>query len=210
MLSWTEYLKIVVAMLAVLNPLIAAPVFAELTSGEVRRRRVRIALVASVAVFLLLVVSALTGEFVLRLFGISLEAFQVGGGLLVLLMAIGMLQARGAKVKQTDEETHEAEDKESIAVVPLAIPLIAGPGALSTMVMYSYRSPEVGHKLVLCVVAFLMAVVVFAVLRASNSMRRALGTIGINVASRLLGLLLAAIGVEFIATGLKGLFPGLG
>lgn len=209
MLGWNEYAKILVAILAVLDPLMAALIFVDLTSNETRRKRARIAFITSFAVAGLLVMSALAGEWVLRIFGISIDAFRVGGGLLLLLMAISMLHGRIGKVKQTPEELTEAEDKETIAVVPLATPLLAGPGSISTMIMYSHHSPDIRHKLILCGIAVFASVVVYAVLRFGNTLGRALGTTGINITVRLLGLLLAAIGVEFIAKGLKGLFPAL-
>ena len=124
-------------------------------------------------------------------------------------MATSMLHARVGKGKQTPEELLQAEDKETIAIVPLAMPLLAGPGSISTVIMYSHQSSDIRHKLILCGIAVFVSIVVYAVLRLGNTIGRALGTTGINITVRLLGLLLAAIGVEFIAKGLKGLFPTL-
>lgn len=209
MLGWNEYAKILIAVLAVLDPLMAVLIFVDLTSNETRRKRARIALITSLSVAVLLVASTLTGEHVLRIFGISIDAFRIGGGLLLLLMAMSMLQARVVKVKQTPEELLEAEDKETIAVVPLAIPLLAGPGSISMMIMSSQQSPDIQHKVILCGIVVFVAIAVYAILRLGNTIGKALGTTGINIAVRLMGLLLAAIGVEFIAEGLKGLFPNL-
>ena len=209
MLGWNEYAKILIAVLAVLDPLMAVLIFVDLTSNETRRKRARIALITSLSVAVLLVASTLAGEHVLRIFGISIDAFRIGGGLLLLLMAMSMLQARVVKVKQTPEELLEAEDKETIAVVPLAIPLLAGPGSISMMIMSSQKSSDIRHKLILCGIVIFVSIAVYTILRLGNTIGKALGTTGINIAVRLMGLLLAAIGVEFIAEGLKGLFPNL-
>ena len=126
-----------------------------------------------------------------------------------MLMAISMLQARVGKIRQTPEELLEAEDKETIAVVPLAIPLLAGPGSISTVIMYSHHASDVRHKLVLCGIALIVSIIVYVVLRLANTLAKGIGTTGMNIVTRLMGLLLAAFGVEFIADGLKGLFPSL-
>lgn len=209
MLNWMEYLKIFVAITVILDPLVAVPTFINLTSGEPKRNRARIAFVTSFAVFILLSGAALVGDFLLNILGISISAFRVAGGILLLLMAISMLQAKVPSSKQTPEETHEAEDKETIAVVPLAIPLLAGPGSISTMIVYSNHSASLIHKLILCLISFTVSIIVWVVLRLSSRIGIALGTSGINVATRLMGLLLAAFGVEFIADGFIGLFPRL-
>ena len=209
MLSITEYIKIFVAMAVILDPLLAVPTFLNLTSNEPRRNRVRIAFVTSFTVFILLSSSALVGDLLLQLLGVSISAFRVAGGILLLLMAVSMLQARIPTSKQTPEETHEAEDKDTIAVVPLAIPLLAGPGSISTMIVYSNHSPDLMHKVVLCGISFFVSILIWIILRVSGQIGRALGKSGINIATRLMGILLAAFGVEFIADGFKGLFPNL-
>jgi multiple antibiotic resistance protein len=207
MLEIAEYIKIFVVVVVILDPLLAVPTFINLTSNEPRRNRVRIAFVTSFTVFILLSSSALIGDLLLSVLGVSISAFRVAGGILLLLMAISMLQARIPTSKQTPEETHEAEDKETIAVVPLAIPLLAGPGSISTMIVYSNYSPEIIHKFVLCGISFVVSFIVWIILRISGKIGKALGTSGINIATRLMGLLLAAFGVELIFDGLKGLCP---
>lgn len=209
MLSWMEYIKIFIAMIVILDPLIALPTFINLTANEPRHNRIHIAFVTSFTVFILLSSSALAGDIFLNILGVSVSAFRVAGGILLLLMAISMLQAKVPSSKQTPEETHEAEDKETIAVVPLAIPLLAGPGSISTMIVYSNHSPRIIHKIILCGVSLAASIIVWIVLRLANRIGRILGTSGINIATRLMGLLLAALGVEFIADGFMGLFPKL-
>jgi len=209
MLGWNEYVKMFVAVLALLDPLMATLIFVDLTSTESRPRRASIAFLACGTAAMLLIMSVIIGEMVLKLFGISLHAFKVAGGLLLLLMSISMLQARIGTIKQTPEEFHEAEDKEAIAVVPLAIPLMAGPGTISAMIMYSSKSTEISHKFVLSCVAVFLMIVVYITMRMGKKISRTLGKTGIHITTRLMGLLLAAISVEFIADGLKGLFHNL-
>jgi len=209
MLGWNEYAKMFVAVLALLDPLMATLIFVDLTSTESRSRRASVALIACGSAAVLLIMSVIIGEMVLKLFGISLHAFKIAGGLLLLLMSISMLQARIGTIKQTPEEFHEAEDKEAIAVVPLAIPLMAGPGTISAMIMYSSKSPAMSHRFILCGIAVFMMIVVYTTMRMGRRISRTLGKTGINIATRLMGLLLAAISIEFIANGLKGLFPNL-
>jgi len=132
MLELSEYGKFLVALLVIVDPIGMVPMFI-LLSGTTAREvdRQRIARLASIAVAIVLVAAALVGESVLRLFGIGLPSFKVAGAILIMLMAISMMQANPLKEKQTPEEAKEAEDKDGIAVVPLAVPLLAGPPSFS-------------------------------------------------------------------------------
>jgi multiple antibiotic resistance protein len=131
------------------------------------------------------------------------------GGILVLLIAIDMLYARHLRTKQTPSEADEAGEREAVAVVPLGIPLLSGPGAISTAILYAQKSDEISHLILLCVCIVLVGFITWTVFRLAEPFRRILGLTGINVCTRLMGLLLAAIAVEFIAEGLKQLFPFL-
>ncbi len=140
------------------------------------------------------------------------EAFRAPfgmAGILVLLIAIDMLYARHLRTKQTPSEADEAGEREAVAVVPLGIPLLSGPGAISTAILYAQKSDEISHLILLCVCIVLVGFITWTVFRLAEPFRRILGLTGINVCTRLMGLLLAAIAVEFIAEGLKQLFPFL-
>ncbi len=208
-LPWTEYTRFFVALLAVLDPLAAIPIFLTLTEGQSSAERRRTARITSFAVGALLVVAALLGESILTAMGTSLAAFRVGGGIVVLMMAISMLMAQPDALRQTPEEAAASTHKEGIAVVPLGIPLLAGPGAISTVIIQMDRGSGVVHAaLVLaCVVA--VAALCFVTLRFAEGIGRWIGPIGLNVAVRLFGLVLAAIAVEFIVNGLKLMLPVL-
>ena len=209
MLEWTGYIKIFTALLAIVNPLGAVPVFVSLTGGLTEGERRRIVRTTSIAFAVVLIVAALIGESLLNFFGISIPSFKVGGGILLMLMAIAMMQARHTLTRQTPEEAEEAGEKESIAVVPIAIPLLAGPGAISTVIIYAQASYQPVHIALIIFIVLMVALVTWIALHTANPVGRMLGKTGINIATRLMGLLLASIAVEFIAGGLAQLLPGL-
>jgi multiple antibiotic resistance protein len=124
-------------------------------------------------------------------------------------MAIAMLHARTSPVRQTEEEATESVEKESVAIVPLAMPLLAGPGAISTVILAAHKGSGVGHYAVVVVGIIALSLVVWGALRLSPWISNRVGATGINIFTRIMGLILAAIAVEFIANGLKGLFPAL-
>ena len=207
---WNELFKTTVALLAIVNPIGGIPMFLSATEGWTASQRRGTARTVAVTVFLVLSTAALVGTQMLAFFGIGIASFQVGGGILLMLMAVSMMQARESGLRQTPQESEEAAAREAVAVVPLAIPLLAGPGAISTMIIASHRVPELGFQIKLLVPAGIIAVLVWAVLLAAAGMAHRMGTTGMNVFTRLMGLALAALAVEFIAKGLQELFPGLG
>jgi len=209
MLEWTEYIKIFTTLVAIVNPLGAIPIFISLTGNLAPHQRKSIINTASITVCVVLIVAALLGKLLLTFFGISIASFKVGGGILLLLMAISMMQAKYAQTKQTPEEEAEAEEKESIGVVPIAMPLLSGPGAISTVIIYADASPHTFHLALMIVSSFLVALLTWIALNLASPVRNMLSKTGINIATRLMGLLLAAIAVEFIAGGLTVLLPGL-
>jgi multiple antibiotic resistance protein len=209
MLSWTEYLKIFTALLAIVNPIGAIPLFISLTNNLGQQERYRTALIAAITTAAVLAGACLFGDNVLRLFGVSIASFRVGGGILLLLMAISMFHAEQSRSRQTPEEAVEAEERTGVAVVPLAIPLLSGPGAISTMIIYTTQGKGPVHIAIMIGVSLLLAAIVWVSLRLAIPIGGVLGRTGINIATRLMSLLLAAIAVEFIAGGIVQLLPGL-
>ncbi len=205
-----EFLRFLAAMLAIMNPIGGMPVFISLTSDRSPEDRRRIALVGSLAVLVVLVVTALAGEPILHFFGISVPSFRVAGGIIVLLIALSMLQAKRSEVHHSEEEQAEGAAKESPAVFPLAIPMIAGPGAISTVIIYTHQAHGVTGWAAIAAVIVVMVVAVYVAMRVAVPVAAALGTAGMNVVVRLMGILLAAIAVEMIAGGITGLFPSIG
>ena len=209
MLDWAEYTKFFIALLVIVNPIGAVPLFVTMTATNTAEERRRIARVASISVAIVLVVSSVGGQPLLALFGITIASFKVGGAILILLLAISMMHAKPTGEKQTPEEAIEAVDKESIAVVPLAIPLLSGPGAISTTIIYATGHSSWSHVLIIVVCCLLVSLLTWGALRAATPASRWLGRTGVNIAMRLMGLLLAAVAVEIFASGLLVLLPGL-
>lgn len=209
MAEYTEYTKLLIALLAIVNPFGAVPIFVALTSGVSNAERARIGRMTVVAVVIILLVSVFFGEAILEFFGITIDSFRVGGGILILLMAISMLQARVSGAVRTDEEMREGQASESVAVVPLAIPLLAGPGAISTVILYTHKGTGVVHHLLISADVLALAAILWLMFQLVPWIDRHITQTGINIATRIMGLILSAIAVEFIANGLKGLFPAI-
>ncbi len=209
-LSVAAYIKIFVAMLVIVNPLGIIPIFVTMTAGHTDADRKRIARIAAQTVAVALIISTLLGEKVLEMFGISIASFKVGGAILIMLNAIAMMQAAPTRDKQTPEEAEEAVAKASIAVVPLGIPLLAGPGAMSTIVIYASEKKAVLHLGAVVLVVIAVAVVTWLALRIATKVGRLMSTTTLNVATRIMGLLLAALAVEIFASGIVELIPALG
>ena len=208
-MDWTFIIKTGISLLAILNPLGAIPLFLGLTEGMDRPGRRRTGRSASIAVAIVLVVAVWFGQDILEIFGVRIASFQIGGGILALLMAIDMLQARLSPAKQTREEAREAGSRDSVGVVPLGIPLLAGPGSISLAIVGAEQAPGGIEMAGLTVTVLLLGMIVWIVLRSAEPLGRILGRTGINIITRLMGLVLAAIAIEFIATGMADLFPGL-
>lgn len=209
MQDWREYIKLLTPRFVIVDPLAVIPVFLSLTSDQSAAERNRSAQVTASTVAAVLIVAIMIGEPLLRFFGISLASFRVGGGILLLLMAVAMLHARHSCIQQAPGETREAEEKESAAVVPLAIPLLAGPGAISTVIIYSHKATTWLDTTLLMLASLAVAGTVWIALRLASVIGAALGKTGINIVTRLMGLMLAAVAVEFIAAGVSQLLPGL-
>jgi MarC family membrane protein len=209
MLDWAEYTKFLLALLVIVNPIGAVPLFVSMTIDNTAAERKNIARVASTSVAIVLIVASIAGQPLLAFFGISIASFKVGGAILILLLAISMMHAAPSGEKQTPEEAREAEDKESIAVVPLAIPLLSGPGAISTTIIYATGRSSLSHIVAIIVCCLLVSLVTWAALRAATPVSLWLGKTGVNIAIRLMGLLLAAVAVEIFTSGLLVLLPGL-
>jgi len=207
MIEYTEYTKMLIGLIAIVNPIGAVPIFISLTTGLDDKARRTIYRTTTYAVFLILMAALILGEAILDFFGIS--SFRVAGGILSLLMAISMMHARTTDVKRTDEEAEESTHMNSIAVVPLAIPLLAGPGAISTVILYAHRDASLLHYSLVALVILLLCVLLFLAFRSVKYISQYLSQTAVNVFARIMGLILAAIAIEIIANGVKGLFPDL-
>lgn len=207
MLDWAYLFKIGIALFAIVNPIGSIPMFISATNGWSESDQLKTTKTVAITVFSVLTVSALVGDSILDFFGISIASFQVGGGILLLLIAISMMHAKHSGTRQTLEEAQAVAEREAIAIVPLSIPLLAGPGAISSMIIAAQQSGSFVNHIQLILPIALVSLMIWGILRLSSSIAEKLGTIGINVVTRLMGLILAAMAVEFIANGLVGLFP---
>ncbi|HTI16154.1 MAG TPA: YchE family NAAT transporter [Trinickia sp.] len=204
-----DFLKSFISLLALINPVGAVPFFLSLTSEQSQAERRRTIQLASISVFCVIAVTTVFGEQIIRFFGISVGSLRVGGGIIMLLMAINMLNAQIGNTRATAEERDEAESKSSIAVVPLAIPLLTGPGAISTVIVFAASTSHWYDRIGLIVIGAVLAAVCFLSLRLAEPIARWIGQTGINIGTRLMGLMLSALAVEFIVDGLKALLPNL-
>ncbi len=202
-------IKILVSILAIVNPLGAIPVFLSLCGERSPKEANTIARVTALSVGLVLIISTWAGKPLLAFFGIGIPSFRVGGGLLILLMAIAMMHAKQSRAKRSPEEEDADSDKEDVAVVPLAIPLLAGPGAISLVVVAGEQAADLTDRLLISLCILVVATIVWITLLLAEPIGKRLGITGLNIATRIMGLLLSAIGIQMIAEGLKQLFPGL-
>lgn len=209
MLEWGYLFKIGIALFAIVNPIGSVPIFISATDGWSAHDRKRIAKTVAFTVFLVLSLSAVLGDKILAFFSISIPSFQVGGGILLMLIAISMMHGKLSDARQTKEEAQAVADRDAIAIVPLSIPLLAGPGAISSMIIAAQQSPGVLGQFTLVLPIAVICLLIWIALSLSTNIAERMGTIGINVVTRLMGLILAAMAVEFIAHGLQGLFPRL-
>ena len=197
------------AVFFVVDPMGVVPVFVAMTRRDSEEKRNRMARRASLTAFVILTVFAVAGTVIFRLLGVTLGAFKVAGGILLLLTSIEMLRAQQVRTRIIPEEEQEGAEKDDVAIFPLAIPLLAGPGAIATVTALMGRAgrtlfmvPVILSIAVTCAASYLM-------LRAATKISRFLGGTGLSVMNRVIGLIIGAIAVQFIFDGLKDTFPRL-
>jgi len=189
------------AVFFIMDPLGLLPIFVAITATDTPEKRRSTARRATLIAFGLMTFFTLFGSFVFKLFGISMSALKVAGGILLLMTATDMLRAQPSRTRSSPEETHECEAKEDVAVVPLAMPLLAGPGSIATAMVLAARGPHWTFAIPVVVSIGVTCVITYLLLRAAGRLNRLLGTTGIAVLERIMGLLLAAIAVQFVADG---------
>jgi multiple antibiotic resistance protein len=201
-------------LLAVVNPLAIVPFFIHYTQDFSPEQRLRTIWISSTSAFAVIATSALLGLQILAFFGISLASFQVGGGLLLMTSALSMLNAQPAEARSNPDEMQDAAERSaaraSIAVVPLTIPLLTGPATMSTVVIYADRAKDFLQLATLVAYGVVIALATALCFLLAQPIARVLGKTGINVMTRLMGLMLAALAVEVMSDGLIKLFPALG
>jgi multiple antibiotic resistance protein len=210
MLDFTEYTKIFISLFAILDPFGIIPVIVLFTAGMTAARRAYVGRLASLTVCAILLVALLIGQPLLAFFGISIHSFLVAGGILLLLMAIKMMLGNFYTSGSGKNGHANGETVSANAIVPLSTPLLAGPGSISAVIVEAHKADGLPHYLIMSLEIILLSSIVWLTFLIAPWVAQRLGKIGINVFTRLMGLILAAIAVEFIAGGMRGLFPALG
>jgi multiple antibiotic resistance protein len=187
------------------DPFAALPTFLVIAADADHNERRRLALKASITCFVVLTAFALAGSLIFRFFGITLPAFEIAGGIILILMGLEMLQARRSATHETPGETQEGVAKEDAGIIPLGMPMLAGPGAISTVMVLMGSSPSWWRVATLFVAITITSLASFLILSAADRVRHFLGETGIRILMRLMGLLLTAIAVQFIVNGLAEL-----
>ncbi len=209
-MGWNELIGITTLLYALSNPIGVIPIFLGLTQQIKTIKTQRIITMASLAVAAFLIFSALLGKQILGFFNVGLDDFRIAGGLLALFIAFEMFQARYGGIMQTIEEKAEAEgDIHAIAITPLAFPLLVGPGEMSIMITLSNDFREWTDKMLLVASSVITSLLIALTLRAALPLNRIMGTTGVNIATRVMALVVAALGVKFIMTGIRNELPGL-
>jgi multiple antibiotic resistance protein len=198
------------AIFFVVDPLAIVPSFLAMTAHDADDKKRQTAKKAGVATTVTLLIFAVAGGFIFRVFGITLGAFRIAGGVLLFLLSLDMMRAQPSSVRVKPEEEKEGSQKDDIAIVPLTIPMLAGPGAIATtMVVTSNAAARPLYLLMVFIAIVVTGFVTFLVLRSALLVERRLGQTGLNVLTRVMGLILAAVAVQFVVIGIREVLPDI-
>ncbi|MBM3133014.1 MAG: MarC family protein [Chloroflexi bacterium] len=198
-----DFVTVLVPLVIIMDPVGVLPFFLVFTQNNTHRERLKMAAIACVAACIILIFFGITGDAVFDFFDISLPAFQIAGGFIFFMYSLQMLHLIPGGIKSTTEEQEEGITKENIALVPLATPLLAGPGAITSVLVWQKRTDDSLSTPLLVAAIVLACIISYLILRFAERIQRALGVGGIRVIARLMGLLLAVIAVEFIVSGVQ-------
>lgn len=202
-----ETIKFLVTMISILNPIGVIPIFLTLTQNKGIDRIRMIARTSSITVMITIFCSLVLGQRILNFFGITIASFTIGGGILIFSMAYSMIQARQHDAKMNEDEIDSIDQSREIGIVPLAIPLLSGPGVISTSIIHARGFTTPLHWAGALLVVLIIGVVVWLILSRSRAIGEKLGSLGLNVMTRVMGLILMAISIEMILGGLKEIMP---
>ena len=205
-MSLTEYILLAASSLFVIvDPLAAVPAFIAMTPKDTPQHRIQMARIACCVMAGVLLAFAVGGQWIFKILGLTMPAFQIAASIVLLLVALDMLRAQRSRVQATTEETTAGTEKSDIAVTPLAIPMLAGPGAISTAILLQNQARNLEQRISLYVCIAAVSFVSYLILRVSARGARWLNPIAMNVAMRIMGLLLAAVAVQFMLNALHEL-----
>src|ERR1700685_1289003 len=191
------------SVLFIVDPIACIPTFLALTADSDSAERRHLAKRASWTCFLVLAGFALAGTFLFKMFGITLPAFRIAGGLIMILIGLDMVQAKRSQTKETPAETQQAMEKEDVGIIPLGMPMLAGPGSISTVIALMAQSVNWAHSILILVSVALTAILCYWTLAAADRLGQRMGDTGIRILTRFMGLMLMAIAVQFILSGLS-------
>lgn len=209
-MSYAITVKFLVAMIVMMNPLGSLSIFMQLTNRLHITHQRETAVRCTLAMATIMIVSIWAGDGLLDLLGISIASFRFAGGIILLLVGLSMLQSQESPLNHTPADDAAAEERHSIAIVPLALPIIIGPGAISTLVIASNDFSNFTHRLTLSILCLLLAISMGSVLYFGTTICRFVGESVIKVITRIMGMIIMAIAVGMLAKGLVGLIPALG
>jgi multiple antibiotic resistance protein len=191
------------SLFVLVDPIAAVPAFLAMTADSDSPHRRAMALRASITCFVVLSVFAFSGTMIFRFFGITLPAFKIAGGLILGIIGLDMVQGRRSPTKETASETAEGSEKEDVGIIPLGIPMLAGPGSISSAIVLMSQSPDWRHASVIFVAIAVTAASSVLILAAAERVGGYLHETGIRILTRMMGLLLLSIAVQFILNGLR-------
>ncbi len=204
------YLLCFGSLFSIVDPFAAVPIFLALTGRQSRESQRRTALRASITCFVVLTAFTLAGRLIFSFYGFTVGAFKIAGGILLFAVSLDMVHAQPSDSRTTSEERSEAEAKEDVGLMPLGLPLLSGPGAIATVMVLGGKAKDLPQKIGVHVAVLAVSMLTFLTLRGSVWVTRLLGRTGINVVVRIMGLILAAVAMQFVLDGLIESLPGLG
>ena len=207
-MSFPEYIFLAVSSLFVIvDPLAVVPAFLAMTPTDTPQQRIKMARLACCVSAGLLLAFAIAGKWIFKFLGITMPAFQLAASVVLLLVALDMLRAQRSRVQETSEETAAGVEKTDIAITPLAIPMLAGPGAISTAVLLHNQAAGLGQRVALYLCIGVVCLASYLILRISARGARWLSPIAMNITARIMGLLLAAVAIQFMLNAVRQLNP---
>lgn len=204
-----EFWVFFASLFAIMNPVVAIPIFVSMTEGRPAAYRQRLSLLAALTVMMALISAAMFGREILAAFAIAMGSFRIAGGIIVLLMGLSLLQAKVMSGGPSPAAGEEAKDPGAHAICPLAIPLLAGPGAIATIILKCEGAASLSDYVIIGTVILTMVVVTYVTLRMAVPVANLLGRTGLTVVTRLSGMIVAAIAVDMVVIGVRNFFPGL-
>ncbi len=204
------FIYIFVALFSVLNPLGAVPIFIGLTQGNTKKERSRISLWTAINVIIILTISFFIGEYVLKFFGISIDALRIAGGIVIMNSGFALLSGGFSKNRGVNKEVQsDAQSRSDIALSPLAIPMLAGPGSISLMIATHQDNSETMDQVLVCLAVLAIGLSIFLILRSASYISKVLGASGIVAISRIMGFIVLAIGIQYITNSVVNILTSI-